>query len=300
LLIKILLKAKEPLSVGMESMGIRTLLYKLPVILKNGEIIEIPIIPGNTFRGMIRDTMSKKFILDICEQSANTGSSQINVDAGTALTMFSGGILKKRGQSSKTTIQELIGEYARYLLPLSILGFAFSNTIVPGKVKVGCGYPLTRETEEIVKDIYWEDTNLTIEDILTTVLLTRKNDIGKISQIHQIKLNEETIDNYLGEDTETGALQQRMEREAVIPGTQFVTFIRDVLPLRPEEKGLLWATLEEIKSIGGGIARGFGEVELSLIDGEGTEETKTAYTKFIKENRDNILVQLNKSPLKIE
>lgn len=300
MLIKILLKAKEPLSVGMESMGIRTLLYKLPVILKNGEIIEIPIIPGNTFRGMIRDTMSKKFILDVCEQSADTGSSQIDVDAGTALTMFSGGILKKGGQSSKATIQELIGEYARYLLPLSILGFAFSNTIVPGKVKVGCGYPLTRETEEIVKDIYWEDTNLTIEDILTTVLLTRKNDIGKISQIHQIKLNEETIDNYLGEDTETGALQQRMEREAVIPGTQFVTFIRDVLPLRPEEKGLLWATLEEIKSIGGGIARGFGEVELSLIDGEGTEETKTAYTKFIKENRDNILVQLNKSPLKIE
>jgi hypothetical protein len=154
LIIRILLTAKEPLSVGMESMGIRTLLFRLPVLLKNGEIIEVPVIPGNTFRGMIRDTMSKKFILDICEQSSDVNSPQMEVDAGTALTMFSGGALTKGEQFKKTTIQELIGKYAWYLLPLSILGFAISNTIVPGKIKVGCGYPITRETKEIIKDIY--------------------------------------------------------------------------------------------------------------------------------------------------
>jgi CRISPR/Cas system CSM-associated protein Csm3 (group 7 of RAMP superfamily) len=88
--------------------------------------------------------------------------------------------------------------------------------------------------------------------------------------------------------------------EAVIPGTQFVTFIRDVLPLRPEEKGLLWATLDEIKSVGGSIARGFGEVELSLIDEESTEEARTTYKKFIEENQDSIVEQLKKSLLKIE
>ena len=244
--------------------------------------------------------MSQKFILDVCEQFSETGSQEVEVDAGTALTMFSGGALTRRGQSEKSIIQELIREYARYLLPLSILGFAVSNTMVPGKIKVGCGYPITEETKEIVKDIYWEDTTLKIEDITKRVLLTRKNDIRKIFQIHQIKLDEKTVEEYLGEDSETGALQQRMERESVIPGTQFVTFIRDVLPLRPEEKGLLWATLEEMKSVGGGIARGFGEVKLSLIDGESTDEAKMAYTKFIKENQDNIIGQLKKSPLKIK
>jgi hypothetical protein len=300
LIMRILLTAKEPLSVGMESMGIRTLLYRLPVALKNGEIIEVPVIPGNTFRGMIRDTMSKKFILDICEQFSSAGSSQVEVDAGTALTIFSGGALTKGEQFEKTTIHKLIREYAWYILPLSILGFAISNTIVPGKIKVGCGYPLTRETKEIVKDIYWEDTDLTIDDISTRVLLTRKNDIGKISQIHQIKLDEKIVEKYLGEEAETGALQQRMEREAVITGTRFVTFIRDVLPLRPEERGLLWTTLEEIRSIGGSIARGFGEVELSLIDGESTEEAKTAYKSFIEENQAKIVEQLKKPLLKIK
>lgn len=49
--LKILVTAEEPLSVGLESIGTKTLLYKLPVVLKNGEIMEIPIIPGNSFRG---------------------------------------------------------------------------------------------------------------------------------------------------------------------------------------------------------------------------------------------------------
>lgn len=303
--IRILLTAKEPLSVGLESIGIKTLLYKLPVVLRNGVIMEIPVIPGNSFRGVLRDTMSKRFILDVCRVGSE---EKIEVDPGTALSMFSGGILskpkrsdKKPGEKSKEdSIYTLIEGHAQYLLPLSILGFAVSNTIVPGKIKVGCGYPVVRETKELIEDLYWEDTGIELANICTTVLLTRKNDLEKISQIHEIEYNKDEAKDYLKrEEKEAGALQQRMEREAVIAGTRFVTFIRDILPLKPEEEGLLLKTIGEIKSVGGSTARGLGEVKLSILNKQTREDAEKKYETFIQKNIEKIREQLRKSPMEL-
>jgi hypothetical protein len=301
LFLRILLTAKEPLSVGLESIGIKTLLYKLPVVLRNGVIMEIPVIPGNSFRGVLRDTMSKRFILDVCRASSE---EKIAVDPGTALSMFSGGILSKPKKSDKKSkedsIYTLIEGHARYLLPLSILGFAVSNTIVPGKIKVGCGYPVVRETKELIEDLYWEDTGIELANIYTTVLLTRKNDLEKISQIREIEYDKDEAQDYLRrEEKEAGALQQRMEREAVIAGTRFVTFIRDILPLKPEEEGLLLKTIGEVKSVGGSTARGLGEVKLSIFNEQTREDAESKYEAFIQENIREIREQLKKSPMEL-
>lgn len=293
--VKILITAKEPLSVGMESIGIKTLLYKIPVILKDGEILQLPIIPGNSFRGVLRDTMAKRFILDVCENHPDSG--RVEIDAGTALSMFSGGVLSRRGASEVESVHTLIEGYAQYLLPLSILGFAVSNTIVPGKIKIGCGYPIVKETKDLVEDIYWVDTSVKLEDICTDILLTRKNDIDKITQIREIHYDEVKAKEYLGsESEEAGALQQRMIREAIIPGTIFVTYVRDVLPLRPEEKGLLWKALGEIRSLGGSTARGLGEVKLSIYNEGDTEKAEKEYKTFIQNNIKKIDEVLKKSP----
>jgi CRISPR/Cas system CSM-associated protein Csm3 (group 7 of RAMP superfamily) len=293
--IKILLTVKEPLSVGLESIGIKTLLYKIPIVQRNGELFEIPIIPGNSFRGVLRDTMAKRYILDICGQCS--GQEKIEIDPGTALSMFSGGMLTRAGSSTVESVPSLIEEYAQYILPLSILGFAVSNTIVPGKIKVGCGYPIVDETKDLIEDIYWEDTKIKLEDLYTEVLLTRKDDIEKISQISEIDYDEEKANQYLQrESEEAGALQQRMVREAVIPGTKYVTYIRDVLPLKPAEEGFLLKTLQEIKSLGGSTARGLGEIELSVLNVNDIDNKIQAYEKFIQDNLDTIKDQLKTSP----
>ena len=291
--LKIIMTAKEPLSVGLESIGIKTLLYKIPVVLKNGKSFEIPIIPGNSFRGILRDTMSLCFIKDI----SNRVSSKIEIDAGTALTMFSGGLLSRRGESKVDSVIGLIEEYTYHLLPLSILGFAVSNTIIPGKIKVGCGYPVIKEIKELIDDLYPQEITLSLENIYTSILLTRKDDTEKISQIDLMNINWDSIGAPSTEgEVETGALQQRMEREAVIPGVEFVTFIRDILPLRPEEQGLIWRTLEEIRSVGGSIARGFGEIEISFLNQETKEESKRKYEEFMENNKDKIITLLNSTP----
>lgn len=293
----ILITTKEPLSIGLESIGIKTLLYKLPVILKDGERLETPIIPGNSLRGVLRDTMAKHFILDICEK--DPASQKINVDVGAALSMFSGGILAKRSTSSEESVHVLIEEYAHYLLPLSILGFAVSNTIVPGKLKVGCGYPIVKETKRLVEDLYWNETDTALEDITTTVLMTRKNDLGLISRMDEISYEEENIKKYLEVEKETAKLQQRLEREAVVAGTQFVTFVRDVIPLRPEEQGLLLKSLKQIRSLGGSTARGLGEVKLSILNEDAYPAMEKEYENFLKENISQIKEQLVKSPMSL-
>jgi len=291
--VKILITTKEPLSIGLESIGIKTLLYKIPIVFKNGETKEVPIIPGNSLRGVLRDTMAKRFIMDVCGESPE----KIEIDPGTALSMFSGGILSKRGTTTVNSVHTLIHEFAHVLLPLSILGFAVSNAIVPGKIKVGCGYPVVKETKELIEDMYWKDTKIGLEDIYTTVLLTRKNDMSKISKIDKIHYDEREAENYLrSESEETGTLQQRMIREAIIPNVDFITYIREVLPLRPEEKGLLWKTLEEIDSLGGSIARGLGGVKLSLLNGKDSKIEKKPYETFVSDHKENIKEQLKKSP----
>ena len=293
MLVKILITTKEPLSVGLESIGIKTLLYKIPIVLKNGETKEIPIIPGNSFRGVLRDTMAKLFIMDVCGEN----SDKIEIDPGTALSMFSGGVLSRKGATKVNSVHKLIHEFARFLLPLSILGFAVSNTIIPGKIKVGCGYPVVKETKELIEDIYWKDTKIELEDIYTTVLLTRKNDMSKISKIDKIQYDEKEADNYLkSESEETGALQQRMIREAIIPNVDFVTYIREIIPLKLEEKGLLWKTLEEIDGLGGSVVRGLGSVKLSFLNSKDSENEKKAYEDFVCAERENIKEQLKKSP----
>ena len=91
-------------------------------------------------------------------------------------------------------------------------------------------------------------------------------------------------------------MQQRMIREAIIPNVDFVTYIREIIPLKLEEKGLLWKTLEEIDSLGGSVVRGLGSVKLTFLNSKDSENEKKAYEDFVCAERENIKEQLKKSP----
>lgn len=301
MLLTLTLQALEPISVGLESTGIKMLLYRMSTITPNGEVLEIPVIPGNSLRGVLRDAMAIQFLSDVRKHRAN-----VSVHAGTAVSLFSGGILA-RGEEvgvNATALDKLMKEYVQYLLPISILGASIGKIMIPSKIKVGMGYPVTRETSFLVSHL----SNLTLvhslEDIVVSVLMTRKDDRAKFGQLADLGIQLSELDAFLEQAAgeREVAVQQRFEREAVAPGTQFVTYIREILPLTEPEKGLLLETLNQLSSVGGRIASGLGEFKLTRVEGiRDTEKSRALneYQKFVKEKSQTVAEALSKNPQEI-
>lgn len=298
MLLTLTLQALEPISVGLESTGIKMLLYRMPVVTSRGEVLEIPVIPGNSLRGVLRDAMAIQFLSDIRQQQSN-----VSVHAGTAVSLFSGGILA-RGEEvgvNATALDRLMKDYVRYLLPISILGASIGKIMIPSKIKVGMGYPVTHETASLVSHLSNVTPVHSLEDILVSVLMTRKDDRAKFGQLADLGIQLSDLDAFLekaGGEQEV-VVQQRFEREAVAPGTQFVTYIRDLLPLTDHEKGLLLETLNQLFSVGGRIAGGLGEFKLTSVDGIANADRDNAlnsYRQFIKDNSKKIADALKENP----
>ncbi|MEM4402516.1 MAG: hypothetical protein QW376_08585 [Candidatus Caldarchaeum sp.] len=295
------LQALEPISIGLESTGIKMLLYRIPIITPSGEVLEVPVIPGNSLRGVLRDAMAIQFLLDVQRQQTNT-----SVHAGTAVSLFSGGILARGEEAgvNASDLDRLMNEYVRYLLPISILGASVSKIMIPSKIKVGMGYPVTHETSFLVNHLSNITPTHSLEDILVSVLMTRKDDRAKFGQLADLGIQLSGLDVFLekaGGEREV-VVQQRFEREAVAPGTRFVTYIRELLPLADAEKGLLLKTLDQLSSVGGRIAGGLGEFRLIRVDGvTGADKNKAqhAYDEFIRSKGQEIAEALKKNPQEV-
>lgn len=300
MLLKLTLQALEPISIGLESLGIKMLLYRMTVVTPNGEVLEIPVIPGNSLRGVLRDAMAIQFLSDVRKQQSN-----VSVHAGTAVSLFSGGILA-RGQEAgvnATDLDHLMRGYVQYLLPISILGASIGKIMIPSKIKVGMGYPVTRETAFLISHLSNVAPIHSLEDILVSVLMTRKDDRAKFGQLAALGIQLSGLDDFLKQaaGVHEVAVQQRFEREAVAPGTQFVTYIRELLPLTEPEKGLLLKTLTQLSSVGGRIAGGLGEFKLTRVEGIDTEKNSALnkYQEFIQDKSQEIAEALKKNPQEI-
>jgi len=293
------IEAIEPISVGFESTGIETSLYRIPIIMPDGDVIDVPIIPGNSLRGVLRDEMAFQFLSDVKKIS-----NKLSVNAGTLMTLFSGGILAG-GQEEVTTkkVSEIMDKYVKPLLPLSIMGCALIKMMVPSKIKLGIGYPVTKETKKLVEDIYDGEATVSLADITSFVLMTRKDDKMKMTQL-AVKTDFSLLDELLKKGLKgerRAAIQQRFRREVVIPGTLFVTYIDEILPLTPEEWGLLLKTLKRLKGIGGSVARGLGGLKITYsgLSAEEVHKFEEAYRDYVKENQKKIIDALQKDPAKL-
>ncbi|MDK2870642.1 MAG: hypothetical protein PWP39_1877 [Pyrococcus sp.] len=293
------MKALEPISVGYESIGIETLLYSLPVIGEDGKPIDVPVLPGNSLRGVLRDQMALQFLEDVISNAKNN-NKDVKAHIGTLLSLFSGGILAgKDNEQSKVEpniIKNIMEQYVYLLLPLSIMGVAIKKIIIPGKLKVGIGYPLTEETKSLLKDlgVLQNDKEVPslLKDIVHSVLITRKDDTSKVMQLKEL-LNE-----IQGEPKEVkpedSAIQQRLYRQVVIPGTVFYSYVEDVIPMSDEEWGLVIKTLKRLSNVGGRVAGGLGKVKIEIV-GVSEEEQKKfiqAYDNYIS-NSNNLKKILN-------
>ncbi|MDI3476098.1 MAG: hypothetical protein PWQ79_1986 [Thermococcaceae archaeon] len=300
--IKLKMKALEPISVGYESIGIETLLYSIPIVKDDGTAIEVPIVPGNSLRGVLRDEMAMQFLEDLraklAKKNSKKGSSnQLEVHIGTLLSMFSGGILsgEEKGEGAPD-ITEVMNNYVYPLLPLSIMGVALKKVIIPGKLKVGIGYPLTKETQSLLADlgVDFEKGVPSLSEIQSSVLITRKDDTTKVMQLKELIAKiEGKPEDVKAEDS---AIQQRLYRQVVVPGTIFYSYVEDVIPMTDAEWGLVIKTLERLNRVGGRVAGGLGKIKVDIEVIGDKEKYITKYDEFLDNKLNDILNALKTDP----
>lgn len=326
----LVLRNREPLSYGEESVGVKTLIKKISILLpERGEVVQVPAILGNGLRGVLRDIMTYVFLEKVAEKAKGEKKS-VEVDARVFLLMLTGGVLKRRGEEQITA--KSIGnlrEKVELLPPLSSMGFALSNVMIPSKIKVSVFYPISKETFSLVKDLVERVKNnlstvsfdklkeISVNDLVGEVQMMHKDDVSKLTSLHLENINIPNIDladtirgRSQGENTQESEetsrertrtrLQAIFQREYVLPGTVFIGYISEIVPLTDVERELLALgikRLEEDSGVGGAVARGFGSFIIEHNElAKYIKENESKLDKFVKEKLNNILDVLKSDP----
>lgn len=330
----LVLKSREPISYGEESIGIKTLIKRISILFPGqGEVIQIPVILGNGFRGVLRDTMTNIFLEKVAEIARK--NKKIEVDARVLLLMLSGGVLTRRGEEQVTarSINNL-RQKIEVLLPLNIMGFALSNVIIPSKIKVSVFYPICSETFALVEDLIDKVkdkirigldklSSISVRNIIEEVQMMHKDDVNKLTNISLPKVeltnvnqadiirgrqvqesrSEEELEpqRSLQEERVRARLQAIFQREYVVPGTVFIGFISEMVPLSGAERELLALSIRKLENsagVGGAIARGFGSfsIEYSDLDNLIPNDNSSKLNKFIESKLEKILEILKSNP----
>ena len=144
-------------------------------------IEDIPIYSGNAYRGILRRIAAADFLEKI-EAS--------KISDALYYTYFAGGALQKG--SSQGGIEVGMKREVRTNIPfLSLFGTAYQNQVMPGKLNVGIGIPISRETE-IFTGIQSEKS---IWDIMVEIFYTRRDDLEdkETEQKEQMKYTVECL-----------------------------------------------------------------------------------------------------------
>jgi len=170
-----------------ESLGTDTKFRRIQII-HDGKTIRIPVYSGNAFRGILRRLAARQFceLLEIKKESMSDT---------LYYTWFTGGALQKG--SAQNHIEVVRKRELRENIPfLSLFGSAVSNQIIAGKLHIGMGIPIAKETKEMTS----VSSDLTIWEMLDEIFYTRRDDLEdpndekkKTDAAHQMKYTIEVL-----------------------------------------------------------------------------------------------------------
>ena len=324
----LLLQAREPISYGEESVGIKTLIKRVSLLLpERCEVIQVPVILGNGVRGVLRDVLTYTFLNKVAEV-AKSKNKNVEVDARLLLLMLTGGVLRRREEAPITAKEiDALRKKVELLPPLNIMGFAIANVMVPSKIKVSTFYPICSETYSLIEDLInkiRDKLNVDVEKLkdiplkklISEIQMMHKDDVSRlVSAVPQgiNVLNIGKADSIRGVSSEEAEgeesektrkereevrLQALFQREYVLPGTLFIGYISEIVPLTDYERELLSLTIENINGLGGAVVRGFGAFRILYSDLKqvSTEEGDSKLREFIEKKLDDILNVLKSNP----
>ena len=260
-----------------ESYGINSKLRREKVIQADGSVEQVPIISGNSLRGILRDRGMLHMLACLgYGVEKETGAVQ-GLSLAAFYFLFSGGALTKTGDRGIN-----IGEARRWreLIPLvALFGGAMGNQIMSGKLHIGKAIPICQETAFVLPTRFVGDGLPSIWDLCQEEAYTRRDDekneglrrliapeVRGLLEAKAIRKQEQagTTEDVAGE---TGQTQQmRYYIETLAAGTQFFWDIslQDVTGLEFEAFCVTLAEFSRFPYIGGKSGVGHGKVAIEF------------------------------------
>ena len=261
---------------GGEKNGTIVQLRREKFVQPKGNVVEVPVISGNSIRGKLRDLAA----IDILTKK---DGAKVQVDADNFNLLFSGGALESIG--GKQLDIEKVRQMRKDIPMISVLGCSVGNVIVPGRVDIGKMIPICKETLHIIPEKFHGDGEIkTVWEYCQVEMNTRKDDTKDENKREFIK--KEDLTEYL-----RGG-QMMYYIETMVVGTRFYWKIclRDTTDI---ETGAFLSILQswaaQSSQVGGNGRVGHGRLkveltETSVIDSEIEFENSDFVTYIDKAN----------------
>jgi len=262
---------------GGERNGTIVQLRREKFVQPKGNVVEIPVVSGNSIRGKIRDLAA----IDILTK--NDGL-KVQVDADNFNLLFSGGSLEST--VGKQLDIEKVRKMRKDIPMLSVLGCSIGNVILPGKVDIGKMIPICKQTLHLIPEKFHGTEEIkTIWEYCQVEMNTRKDDTKDENKREFIKKEALTDDLRGG--------QMMYHTETLVAGTRFYWKIclRDTTDI---ETGAFLSILQswsnQSSQVGGNGRVGHGRLkvdltETSVIDSE-MEFTNSDFVTYIDKAKD--------------
>lgn len=257
---------------GGEKNGTIVQLRREKFVQPKGNVVEIPVISGNSIRGKLRDLAA----IDILTKKDGI---KVQVDADSFNLLFSGGSLESVGE--KNLDIEKVRQLRKDIPMISVLGCSIGNVILPGKVDIGKMIPICKETLHLIPEKFHGTEEIkTIWEYCQVEMNTRKDDTKDENKREFIK------PEHLTADLKGGQMMYHME--TLVAGTRFYWKIclRDTSDI---ETGAFLSIIQSWASqssqVGGNGRVGHGKLkvdltETSVVDSE-IEFTNSDFVTFI-------------------
>lgn len=158
-----------------ESHGIAAKLRREKIVQADGSVEEVPVISGNSIRGILRDRGMLQ-MLAVLGYGVNRETGEVRgLSLPAFYFLFSGGALTK---DAGRGIDVDAARRWRDLIPLvALFGGAMGNQIMPGKAKIGKAIPICAETEHLVPERFRNGiAAASIWDLCQEEAYTRRDD----------------------------------------------------------------------------------------------------------------------------
>lgn len=261
-------RCEAPLGHGADGKaGNATLFRRIHVLATNGSVLELPYYSGNAIRGQVRDLLADHFLRAL-------GLPADRAKPAVALwffyALYSGGALEESSDAQKALKKQLgdngairaegIRTFRDRVPPLSLLGCALGNRVLPGHVQFADLRPLCSE---------WGTGTRPVAELLTWEYLTRREDHEDHGEHHGMIANSEVLRT--GTELEGG-----IDMDDAIPEIE-----RSAL-------GCGIALLAKRGRLGAENRRGFGRV---VLDIQGAPDG-ALYEAWLAEHKGEILAYL--------
>ena len=261
-----------------ESHGIFSRLRREKFVTLDGDIEEIPVISGNSLRGILRDR-GMLHMLRLLGYGVDEETGQVR---GLSLAAFyfllSGGALTSEAGRGLDIDK---ARRWRELIPLvSIFGGAMGNQIMPGKAKIGKAIPICKETAHLLPTRFIDgDGEISIWEMVQEEAYTRRDDeknenmrqliAPEVRGLLEDKANAQREKSGTSEDVagETGLKQQmRYFIETLAAGTNLFweVTLDDVTPVEFDAFAITLAEFSKSPYIGGKSGVGHGKVSIKF------------------------------------